>query len=284
MAAKPTTIQLGLYSVPVKLEVAVDKESSGTHAVCTGGGTHDPVRVKTHVDCTFPGCAESHSSVFGYEQRGVERDGELVLVTADEIKAASGTPIKDLVVTPHPREQILATTFAGDSVKYVVPAPGGERGYKAIRDALLANPHLVLATVQAPSTKNALWMLEVVDDHLVASKRCWPEEVRAKPAIPDAEVTDMEQTMLNAVVAALACDFDVTEYRDARRLGMAQLLESRTGVVTATTEAGAAPAPADMMAALQATLDQAKKKAPAKKAAAKRAPRKRAATKKEDAA
>lgn len=271
--AKRTTMQVGLFNIPVRLEVAVDDESSDTHTVCTGDGAHEPTRVKNHVDC--PTCGKTATSVWGYPERGVEIDGKIVVVTAEELRAAGGEPIKSLNLGFHSREKVYAATVAGDSVQYVTPDKGGERGYQALVDFLSTHPDLVAAAIWAPSSRNALWVIEAGNGHLVASKRAWPENVRVAPAIPPAEVGDAEAAMFAQLIEATVTDFDLGVYRDAAKEGLAALLATRydSAVVVATPGAPAAPA-GDMLAALQASLAAAKPSRSATKRVAKKAPAK----------
>lgn len=287
--SKKTVLELGLFVIPVRLEVAVDDESADMRTVCTGDGTHDPVRIKQHVEC--PSCDKSATSHWGFPERGVERDGKMILLTAEDIKEAAGDPIKRMALSFHPREKVYAATVAGDSVQNIVPDRGGEKGYVALRDALRAHADMVAVTVWAPSTKNALWIVEVVDDRLVASKRAWPEDVRPAPAIAPAEVTAQEADMLETFIVGSATDFDVSEYRNAARDGMETLIASRLGdavSLPASTTGGATVSDSgDMLAALQASLDQVAKattrtakKAVAKKTAAKKTTAKKTTAKK----
>lgn len=287
--SKKTVLELGLFVIPVRLEVAVDPDDDpNKRTVCTGGGTHEPVRTKQHMDC--PSCGKTASSHWGFLERGYERDGKMVLLSAEEIKAASGDPIKRMALSFHPREKVYAATVAGDSVQNVVPDRGGEKGYVALRDALRAHSDLVAVTVWAPSTKNGLWVVEVVDDRIVASKRAWPEDVRPAPAILPVEVTEAEANLLDTFIIGSTTDFDVLEYRNAAREGMEKLIASRIGdaaSLPASTDSLTVSASGDMLAALQASVAQVTKakkapakKAPAKKTAAKKAPAKKAATRK----
>lgn len=281
--SKKTMIEVALVRFPVRLEVAVDKEVKDHHTVCTGpeDNQHDPVRVRQSVAC--PTCETTHSSTYGFPHRGVERDGRLVVLTAEEIKEAAGEPIKNMELSFHSREKVYAATVAGDSVQNVYPDAGGEKAYKALRDTLAAHPDVVAVTVWAPSTANALWVLEVVDERIVASKRAWPEDVRPATAIPAAEVSDAELEMFSSLVERALRDFDVAEYRNAARHGMAELIASRLGtaVPVTATASSSAPTPAgDMLAALQASLDAAAKTQPVKKAVARKAPAKKTAAKK----
>ena len=277
--AKKSAISVGMVHIPVRLEVAVDAESSGAYTVCTGaeGSKHDPTRVKAHVDC--PTCGRSHSSVFGYTERAVERDGKLVVLTAEEIKAAKGEPVKKLDLVFCSREKVHAGTLASDSVQYISPDKGGEEAYTALAEGLALCPELVGVAVFAPSTKNALWVVEVIDGRLVASKRCWPEERRAAPAIARAEVSDVDRDWMVKLIESKVEDFDITKFQDTAKRGVSDLIASRLGdAVPAAAGAPVAPSSGGLLAAIQASLPatppakpKAAKKAPAKKAAAKKA-------------
>lgn len=270
--AKKRHIEVGLFRFPVRMEVAVDRESTGAHTVCTGEDTkHEPTRVKQHVTCPHDGCGVDRTSVFGFPERGIERDGKMVVLTAEQIAEAKGEPVKDLTLGFHPRAEVFAATLAGNSVQNIAPDAGGEKGYTALRDALAARPDLVGVTVWAPSTANALWVVEVVDGRLVASKRAWPENVRDVVAIPDVDVADMDRKMLALAVEGLSTPFDVTQYVDQTKAGLAKLVQDRLGDAVPVAADGAPVAVADMTAALQATLDKLnREKAPAKKAVAKK--------------
>lgn len=293
MAAKKVTVMVGFVPIPIKLEVAVDEETSGTHTVCTAGGTHDPTRVKQHVDC--PSCGKSASSVWGFPERGVEKDGAVVVLTEEEITAANGAPQTGRAGQPpievsfHPREKVYGATVASNSVQNVYPDRGGEKGYTLLRDTLAAHPDVVATLIWAPTSKNALWVLEVVDRRLVISKRCWPEQVRPSLDVPTVDVLDMEREMFSQLIEQSVEDFDLGRYVDQSKLSLEELVASRTGVVPATVtgSSGASPVSAvpDLLAAIEASLAKVAKptpvkRTPAKKAVAKKAaPRKRAAKK-----
>lgn len=276
------TFTAGLVAMTAKMSPAFDKESSGFRAVCTGaeGKKHPPAKVTTEARCTS--CNLTHSSVFGFTERAREEGDKLVLVTRDELAEAAGTPrTKNVDLAFHPREKVYAATVAFDSVQNLSPVKGSEKQYVALRDALMRNPGVVACTIWAPSTKNALWVLEVVDRRIVASKRCWPEDVRAVVATPEVEVSDGEAAMFDMLLATLVTDFDVSVYSDEARRNVAELVESKTGVapaVPALVPTAAAPG-GDLKAALQASLDAVtktgpKRRTPAKKAVAKKVAKK----------
>ena len=296
--AKKVTVQVGFVSIKTRLEVAVDKESSGAHAVCTGTEEkpHEPSRVKQSTAC--PVCGITHSSHYGFTQRGVERDGKLVVLTAEELAGAAGTPItgnvekggQPVTLAFHPREKVYGATMPAEGVHYMSPDKGSEKGYAVLRDALKSRPDLVAVMVWAPSTKNALWVLEVVDERITVRKLCWPEEVRMGPAIAPVEVPEAEVGLFATLMDSAAKDFDLLEYQNTAKRAVDELVASRVdgaAPVAATTPV-ASTGGTDLLAAIQASLDATKKgtpkaapKAPARKrAAAKKTPAKRVAAKK----
>jgi len=292
-SAKKVTVMLGFVPIHTKFEVAVDKEDAGKniHTVCVGILTpHDPVRIKQSVSC--PHCKVTHSWSGAFGTKGTERDGKMVVLTQEELSSATGTPIngKEVPVTLalHDREKVYAATLPSEGVHNVIPDKGGEKTYVLLRDTLKARPNLVGVAVWAPSSKNALWVFEVVDERIVASKRCWPEDVRAKPGIAPAEYTEVEAAQFAMMVDGSVQDFDLGTYVDLSRANKEELIASKTGeAVPVGVTAPPSTPPGDLLAAIQATLDaQAKTaapkvvktaKKPAKKVAAKKvaAPRRR---------
>ncbi len=277
--AKKVQIQLGLITIPVRLEKATDAAGSETKTVCAGTeeNPHPPAAVKQSMGCTV--CDITHSSHYPFP-RGVPQGDGFVVVSADELAAAAGSPIKSMTFRLHDRQEVFAATVASDSVQYVTPDRGGERAFAALRCSLSSKPGLVAVTVWAPSTKNALWVLEVVNEQLVVSKRCWPEDVRTPPVVTPVEVPEVEQAMFDQFIEASVVEFDLSSYRDAAREGRAALIAERSGEAQPLA-AAAATTPVvgggDLLSAIQASLKAVeptkaapKKKAPARKRAAKK--------------
>lgn len=275
--SKKVQINFGAMIIPVRLEKATDDEKDGTKTVCAGteDKPHPPALVKQSMGCTT--CDITHSSHWPFPRGTEQGDGTYVVVSNEDLRAAAGEPISKVVTMRlHQRAEVFGATVASDSVQNVSPDKGGEKAYAGLFNALSKRPDLVAATVWAPSTKNALWVLEVVDQRLVVSKRCWPEDVRTPPVIVPVQVSDIEQQMFDHFVDLSVEKFDVDEYRDVARKGKADLIAARSGEAQplASTPTAAPVASGDLLASLQASI---KKVEPARKAPAKKAaPRKRA--------
>lgn len=278
-----------LIVIQTRVEVAVEKESSGAHAICTGttDEPHPPSRVKQSTAC--PVCGTGHSSAFGFDKRGVERDGKLVELTQEELQAAAGTPLTGGKDKPpvhlrfHPREELYSATLASDSVQNVYPDKGAEKPYVLLRDYLRDHPEVVAAVTWAPSRVNALWVLEVVGQRLVMSKRCYPEQVRATQEVAPVEYSDQEAALMAQLIEASVSDFDLSEYVDTAKRGVENLIAERVGTaVPAAAEPAITSAPlgGDLLAALQASVDAVAPQGKPKVATTKKAVAKKPATKK----
>lgn len=285
MPSKKVTAVIGFVPIAMRLDKATESGDDGKHTVCQGGWdgqkAHPAIRVKQSVEC--PTCGHAASSHWGFPDRAVERGEELVVLSRDEMLDATGEPLKEMHLQFHPREKVYAATLAGGSVNNLRPEKGAEKQYALLRDALRNKPDVVAVTVWAHVSKNQLWVLEVVDERIVASSRCWPEDVRVAPEIaaPAEEIQDAERQMFEQIVDLNVQDFDMATYVDTARHGLRDLVESRQGIPAQKDGSPVAGTALDLVAALQATLEAAKpipaqKKAPAKKRTTKKAAAKKA--------
>ena len=123
----------------------------------------------------------------------------------------------------------------------------------------------------------------------------WPDEVRTPDSgFLDEDVTTRPQelAMAESLIESMSGDFDPEQYHDEYREALQQVIEAKVEgreVVEQPVEEEETGSVVDLMAALRASVDAAKKtrgepaapakKAPAKKAPAKKAPAKKAAAK-----
>lgn len=246
MPAKKIMVTLGFMAIPLRTEAAI-QDGVRTHTVCTGGGTHAATRVKSSVSC--PECGVQHSSVFGFPERALDMgDDDLVVLDREALEAAKGIPRTGRAATPahpqvagvdlrfHTRESVYKHTLPDDSVQNVYPDRGGEKAYALLVDALEAQPELVGVMIWAPTARNALWVLEVFEGRLVATKRVWPEQVRKPSEIAPAETTEQERALFAQMVAISATDFEMTDYVDEASKGITELAaQGAPEVVPAST-------------------------------------------------
>jgi len=179
-----------------------------------------------------------------------------------------------------------------------------------LRDTLEESGKVAIVKV-ALRRREALATLRVREGVLTMETMLWPDEIRT-PSFgfldESPEVRKQEMAMAASLVDSLAGDFDPTEFTDQYREALESLIEAKVEgrdlVPAPETEVAGGGKVVDLVAALQASIDAAKKgrvggassddsvsarpagkKAPAKKpAAAKKAPAKKATPPKKTAA
>jgi len=263
-------VSFGLISIPVRLYPAVQEKGLKFHLL----HAEDGGRIRYQRVCSL--CGEEvtwDDIVKGYEfekDRYVQfTDEELAAVEVDSIRAID-------VVTFVPLEQIDPIYF--NKTYYVAPEPTGLKAYRLLAEALEAEGQVGVAKL-ALRDKEHLATVRVSDNLLVLETMHWPDEIR-EPAFEELdkriEVRDTEVKMARQLIQQLSDDFKPEAFRDEYRERLEQLAEQKI----AGQEITVAPAPeeepatvVDLMEALKASVDEAKKKrssSPAKKKTTKR--------------
>nr|WP_269086054.1 Ku protein [Actinopolymorpha cephalotaxi] len=297
------SVSFGLVTIPVKVYAATQEKDVAFRQVhATDGG-----RIRYRRICEVDGEEVAYSDIAkGYELP----DGEMAILTADDL-ADLPLPTRHVVEVLEfvPAEEIDPIYV---SRSYYLQADGpAAKPYVLLRDALRRTGQTALVKV-ALRNREALAMLRPKEDVLVLQTMLWPDEVRdasfAAPA-SEVEVRPQEVAMAESYIQTLETSFDPDRYHDEYRTALEVVLEAKATGHEVETPSAAAPAKGevvDLMAALQASVDEARrqrgestggaagavksvksvqsgkaaKKAPAKKAAAKKTTAKKAAAKK----
>jgi DNA end-binding protein Ku len=167
-----------------------------------------------------------------------------------------------------------------------VPEETGIKAYRLLREAMSEDGRVGVAKVSFRD-KEHLSALRFKDDVLVLETMYWPDEIRAadfSELDKDAKLRPQEVQMARTLIENLTDDWDPEQYRDEYREALMGIVEKK--VAGEEIEMIEAPAPTkvvDLMEALKASVEAAKKPAatPVKKAAtAKKSTAKKAAAKK----
>jgi DNA end-binding protein Ku len=284
-------ISFGLVSIPVKLYGATETKDVAFHQVhATDGG-----RIRYKRTCTVDGEEVQYADIAkGYELPS----GETVVLTDDDFAdlPLSTSRVID-VLSFVPLEQVDPLYFAKSY--YLEPDGTGTKPYVLLRQALEDSGRVALVKV-ALRQRESLAALRVRDGVIVCELMLWPDEIRTPDfGFLDAEVDvrPQELTMAASLIETLSGDFAPEDYTDGYREALEELIAAKVEghEVTPPAEGSATSATVvDLMAALRASVDAAKKgrgestgsgadePAPkaAKKTAAKRSPAKKTAAKK----
>ena len=265
-------IQFGLVTIPVKLYLATEQGGIGfnlLHASCLN-------RIQMKIYCPYHDAVIPRSeTVRGYEWS----KGKYVVVTEEDLDSV---PLK---------------TMRAIEIEMFVDARRDAHGAQFVKQAYYLEPEQIgtkafylLKSVLAEQGKSAICKIVLKDREQLAALNPyattmllttlhWPDEVRASEdlTLPEdqVEIKPAERKMAEQLVASMTGDFSADGYQDDYRQALMAVIERKV--------AGEAPEPAqrveatniaDLMAALEASVAQARD-ARAATAESEEAPRRR---------
>jgi DNA end-binding protein Ku len=249
-------VSFGLVSIAVKLYSATEEKDIRFHQVHrTDGG-----RIKYQRTCSVDGEVVSYDDIAkGYDIGG----GEMVILTDEDFAELPLTSSRAIDVLQFvPAEDIDPIMFA--KAYYLEPEGQAAKPYVLLRDALADADRVAIVKI-ALRQREQLATLRVRDDVLVLNTMLWPDEVRSVDFAfldEDIETRPAELAMASSLIDSMAGSFKPDEFTDNYREALQEVIDAKVEgrEVVAPEEAEEAPAAAvDLMAALKASVERAKK-------------------------
>jgi DNA end-binding protein Ku len=250
-------ITFGLISIPVRLYSAVQEKRPKFHLL----HADDRGRIKYQRICSKCGKEVSWDDlVKGYE---VSKD-HYVDFTEDELESLGVDSVSAIdVVSFVPLEAIDPVYY--NKTYYVAPEPSGLKAYRLLAEALEAEGQVGVAKVSFRE-KEHLATIRLKEDVFVLETMHWPDEIR-EPAFDelgkDVKIRDAEVKMARQLVQQLSDEFKPEEFEDDYRKAVEALIEKKVEGEEITVAPPPSEEPAkvvDLMEALRASVDEAKKK------------------------
>ncbi|NHN55351.1 Ku protein [Calidifontibacter sp. DB0510] len=251
-------VSFGLVNVPVRLYSATENHDVQFRQV----HREDGGRIKYQRVCSIDGEQVSYDDIAkGYETP----DGQMVVLTDEDLADLPISTTKEIAVDKFvPADQIDPLYL--DKCYYLEPDKSAIKPYALLREALSSTDRMALVTVSL-RTRMTVAVLRVRDDVIVLQTLLWPDEVRpAEFGVLDeepAEPNKKEVQMAHLLVESMAGDYEPEDYTDDYE-------EAVKAVVQAKLEGGEVATPPeaadddgqviDLLAALQQSVDRAKKK------------------------
>jgi DNA end-binding protein Ku len=296
------SVSFGLVSIGVKLYTATEERDVSFHQVRREDGSR--IRYKRVAE------ADGEEVAYGDIAKGYQLpNGETVVLTDEDFAdlPLPSTRVVD-VLEFVPQDEIDPIYFAKSY--YLEPEKNAVKPYILLREALEDSGMSGLVKV-AIRNREQLATLRVREGVIVMSTMIWPDEVR-EPSFgfldDDVEIRPQERQMAESLVASMAGHFDADEFTDDYRAALQEVIDAKIEgreVVEPDEVQPTSGTVVDLMSALRASVEAAKKgrgetsapvkktaakkaavaskttakKAPAKKAPAKKSPAKKAAAK-----
>jgi DNA end-binding protein Ku len=251
------SVSFGLVSIPIQLYAATENKNVSLRQVHEADGG----RIQYKRFCTIDGEEVPYAEIAkGYELP----DGEMVVITDAEMAELPLPTQRTIDVLEFvPLESIDPIQY--DRTYYLEPQKNAVKPYVVLRDALHKSSQVAIAKVSVRQ-RESMAVLRVHADVLVMTTILWPDEVR-EPDFPflrddPPQIRPQELSMAGSLIDSLAEPvFEPEKYRDHYREALEQMIEAKVAGEE-TTKPAAVTAKADvvdLMAALQASVDAAKK-------------------------
>jgi DNA end-binding protein Ku len=256
------SVSFGLVSIPIQLYAATENKNVSLRQVHEADGG----RIQYKRFCTIDGAEVPYAEIAkGYELP----DGEMVVITDAEMAELPLSSQRTIDVLEFvPLESIDPIQY--DRTYYLEPQKNAVKPYLVLRDALHKSSQVAIAKV-AVRQRESMAVLRVHADVMVMTTMLWPDEVR-EPDFPflrddPPQIRPQELTMAGSLIESLAEPvFEPEKYHDHYREALEEMIEAKVAGEE-TTKPAAVTAKADvvdLMAALQASVDAAKKSRGAK--------------------
>ena len=262
-------ISFGLVTIPVAVYPATEEKSLKFNQL----HDEDMGRIRYKRVCSIDGEEVDYEHIVkGYE---IEKDKYVVLTDEDldaiPLESSRAIDIQQFVEL----EEIDPILFKKSY--YLVPDETGAKAYALLRKALSEEHKVGIAKVSFRD-KEHLAALRFKDDAFVLETMYWPDEVRAAEfdTIPANEkVRENEVEMAKALIGNLTEPWNPEQFHDEYREALIDIVEKKAAGEEIEALPEAAPARVvDLMEALKASVEAAKKKTPssggAKRSSAKR--------------
>jgi DNA end-binding protein Ku len=249
-------VSFGLVSIAVKLYSATEEKDIRFHQVHrTDGG-----RIKYQRTCSIDGEVVTYDDIAkGYDIGG----GEMVILTDEDFADLPLTTSRAIDVLQFvPAEDIDPIMFA--KAYYLEPEGQAAKPYVLLRDALQDADRVAIVKI-ALRQREQLATLRVRDDVLVLNTMLWPDEVRQVDfgfLDEDIETRPAELAMASSLIDSMAGSFKPEEFTDNYREALQEVIDAKVEgreVVTPEETEEAPAAAVDLMAALKASVERAKK-------------------------
>ena len=256
------TISFGLVNIPVKMHAATENKDVKLRQL------HKECQTPIKYEKVCPVCerkVEEEEIVKAYEYT----KNKFVMLEEDDLKSIQkeqgdkAVEIIDFVKL----EEIDPIYF--DKSYYLSPNEGGSKAYSLLRTALEETGKIGVAKMMIRS-KERLAVIRFYENTLVVETIHYPDEVRAVQDVPNvpeqAEVVKKELDTAKMLIDQLTTEFDPSKYTDEYRTALLSIIEDRKAENTATVPGKKEPSNVtNLMDALQASLERAKKDSPPKK-------------------
>lgn len=257
-------ISFGLVHIPIALHTATQDNDIRFNQLCKEDGS----RVKYKKVCANCGKEVTNADIVkGFEYE----DGKYVTMTDADFEKAKTAKDRTVQIL-HFAELSDIPPIYFDKTYHAVPETGGDKAYELLRRAMYEEKKVALAkTVMGQSEK--LLILLPTEKEILIETLFFEDEIKEMPKEPARpELADSELTMAKTLIESMVKPFEPAQYHDEYQARLKQIIEDKIAgkeIVEAPKER--TDNVIDLMAALEASLQQIQNAKPKKRTTRKKA-------------
>ncbi len=246
-------ISFGLVNVPVRMYSAIAEHDLRFHLIHEPDGS----RIGYQKICKAENEPVPEDEIVKAFE--VKRD-ELVVLTDEDFAAAKSEGVKSIEISDFvPYEEIDPIYF--ERTYYLGPQDGGEKVYALLREAM-ERTELAALGKYVMREKQHLGCLRVRDGVITLEKMFFHDEIRPVQEIAPskAKVPKAELDMATTLIEQFKGRFEPEKYEDTYRDALMKVIKAKQkGETITAVPAAEDEEPADLLAALKASVEAARK-------------------------
>ncbi len=252
MASRKSVISFGMVAIPIALSTATQDSDIHFNQL----HKEDNSRIRYKKTCAHCGKEITNEDIV----KGFEYDKDkYVVVTDDEIEKIKTEKEKSIQILHFAQLNQISPVYY-DKTYQAAPEKGGEKAFELLRSALMAEQKIAIGKT-VMGTKDTLMAIIPREDGILISTMFYADDVKelqkqySKPAVSEAE-----QNMAKVLINSMDTPFDPTQYKDEYQEKLRELIETKiSGKEVVAAESESAGKVIDLMEALKASVDKAKK-------------------------
>lgn len=251
-------LSFGMVAIPVRLYLATESSAQVSfNLLCPEHRT----RIKNKRWCP----EGEHEVAWGEVVRGYEYEkGSYVVLDDEDLDRLPLKSSKTIDIAGFIEDEELAGPVYYQSAYYLEPEKAATKPYALLKETLERTKRIAIAKF-ALRDRERLVSVRPLDGALLMNTLHWPEEIRSTEELDlpdDVKVSAKEIQMAQTLVEAMAMKFEPDEFRDDYKKAIDEIVaakvQGKEDLIEAP-EVAAETTVIDLMAALKASVERAKK-------------------------
>lgn len=251
-------LSFGMVAIPVRLYLATESSAQVSfNLLCPDHRT----RIKNKRWCP----EGEHEVAWGEVVRGYEYEkGSYVVLDDEDLDRLPLKSSKTIDIAGFIEDDELAGPVYYQSAYYLEPEKAATKPYALLKETLERTKRIAIAKF-ALRDRERLVSVRPLDGALLMNTLHWPEEIRSTEELDlpdDVKVSAKEIQMAQMLVEAMAMKFEPDEFRDDYKKAIDEIVaakvQGKEDLIEAP-EVAAETTVVDLMAALKASVERAKK-------------------------